>query len=26
VTDIYRTHADMLDAVLFVVMNSLEME
>jgi len=23
-TDIYRTHADMLDAVLFVVMNSLE--
>jgi len=23
VTDIYRTHADMLDAVLFVVMNSL---
>lgn len=26
VTDIYRTHADMLDAVLFVVMNSLQME
>jgi hypothetical protein len=26
VTDIYRTHADMLDAVLFVVMNSLEMD
>lgn len=24
-TDIYRTHADMLDAVLFVVMNSLKM-
>jgi len=24
VTDIYRTHADMLDAVLYVVMNSLE--
>ena len=26
VTDIYWTNADMLDAVLFVVMNSLEME
>lgn len=25
-TDVYRTHADMLDAVLFVVMNSLELE
>jgi len=24
-TDIYRTHADMLDAVLYVVMNSLKM-
>ncbi len=26
VTDVYRTHADMLDAVLFVVMNSLKMK
>lgn len=26
VTDIFRTNADMLDAVLFVVMNSLEMK
>jgi len=26
VTDIYKTHADMLDAVLFVVMNSLKMQ
>jgi hypothetical protein len=25
VTDVYRAHADMLDAVLFVVMNSLKM-
>jgi len=24
--DVYRTHADMLDAVLFVVMNSLELD
>jgi hypothetical protein len=26
VTDIYRTHSDMLDAVLYVIMNSLEMK
>ncbi len=26
VTDIYHTNADMLDAVLFVVMNSLKMK